>query len=1396
MTDYDLMSPLAKKIVEVLSIAYRPLNQTQLLACLVALNVKTDTGKGFDSGTKSVMFKLYRPDLNSLLTQDFLEGRSRSYLVVNRRIVEPITRSLVAEKMFSPMADVIQDILELTDDGLRQERTLNMDQLVAVMRILFYQKKVAEATELYHTHIKRVVPGESLLGVWERICCRPFDPDWFRLLPPEVHTAYLAGPLVRDEMRWGDEARYGQYTEQLVVEGSDRCETDLEAVVLEKWMLTGQRERLDTWLETHGPTSPENNLCLQGWFAFSDGNDQEAISCYESALELHNKVIKSRGKIFFTHFMGIIHVLALIREGSSESFAMAKHYLSVGTTRGYRFKAVYDLLSELLEHLTGNARGADNILKQTIWDDGWDYTSDLITSFFMLFSYSWVDKDAAKKELKRIRKLLKISKKRNYLWFTLELEGLIHHLSDTKSKKNEGRKASGLTSITRDATVWEHTLKALLRINDKSSAKEVSHGSISDQRMVWFLDCRDNGGCSITPREQKINAKGAWTKGRPIALQRLCKEIKSFSYLTDQDKKICSHIYGHQYKSGWYTNTEYIFDEHPFPDAVGHPLLFLNDGTTRVELVEGTPELIVSREDEGTLKITLSPSPELYFNAEEDCLVVKETPTRLKFITFDSKYRRIADILGKGLNVPISGEGAIRKVIDSLAGDITIVSDIEGGGQISEAEADSRIHVQLSPLGDGLKASMAVRPFGEKGPSYSPGGGGKNVIAQVGGIHMKAVRDLVQEKERAETLLDACPVLKSAEENQGEWCLPEVEESLGLIQEMEAQGESITLEWPEGQPFKLVGTASFNTCRLNIKKQEEWFSMTGSVVVDEQLTLDMADLLTLFEKTQSRFIEIGEGRFVQLTHEFQKRLRELGRYSEKNDKGVRFHPLAALALEGFIQDAEKVRTDKAWKAHVEKFQPEAGALPPVPSTLDAELREYQVEGYHWMSRLSRWGVGACLADDMGLGKTLQTLAMLVARAQLGPSLVIAPTSVCMNWIAEAQRFAPTLKMISLGGNGNNRKKIIDAAGPFDVVVCSYGLMQQKNGAAMLSAVSWQMTVLDEAQAIKNSATQRSRAAMQLTAAFKLILTGTPIENHLGELWNLFQFINPGLLGSLERFNKRFAIPIEKNGESQARNDLKRLIQPFMLRRLKGQVLEELPARTEIRLDVDLSKEEMAFYEALRRQALARLSDDDETHAGKKHLKILAEITKLRQACCHSELVNKEISLPSSKLGVFSEILEDLLENRHKALVFSQFVGHLTIIRKYLDKAQITYQYLDGSTPVAQRKKAIDAFQAGEGDVFLISLKAGGVGLNLTAADYVIHMDPWWNPAVEDQASDRAHRIGQTRPVTIYRLVTRGTVEEKIVRMHARKRDLADSLLKGSDVSGKMSTEELLGLIRE
>jgi SNF2 family DNA or RNA helicase len=428
---------------------------------------------------------------------------------------------------------------------------------------------------------------------------------------------------------------------------------------------------------------------------------------------------------------------------------------------------------------------------------------------------------------------------------------------------------------------------------------------------------------------------------------------------------------------------------------------------------------------------------------------------------------------------------------------------------------------------------------------------------------------------------------------------------------------------------------------------------------------------------------------------------------------------------------------------------------------------------------------------MGLGKTVQAIAVMLDRAEEGPCLVVAPTSVCPNWEAEIARFAPTLTTHRLV-TASNRSTLIAGLGPRDVLVCSYGLLHQE--AELLGRRPWQMAVLDEAQAIKNAETKRAQASVALQAGFRLALTGTPVENYLDELWSLFNFVNPGLLGSREGFQKRFAGPIERDRDANARQALRALVRPFLLRRTKAAVLSELPPRTEQTVPVEMSEAERAFYEALRQRALESIAALD-APKGTRKIHILAEITRLRRACCNPALIDPAAGVPSGKLDAFLDLVEELVRNRHKALVFSQFVGHLDLVRAALDAHGIRYEYLDGSTPAAERTRRVAAFQAGGAELFLISLRAGGTGLNLTAADYVVHLDPWWNPAVEDQASDRAHRIGQERPVTIYRLIMQDSIEERIVRLHRDKRDLASELLEGAEASARLSEEELLDLIR-
>ncbi|HEU4612693.1 MAG TPA: DEAD/DEAH box helicase, partial [Kofleriaceae bacterium] len=468
--------------------------------------------------------------------------------------------------------------------------------------------------------------------------------------------------------------------------------------------------------------------------------------------------------------------------------------------------------------------------------------------------------------------------------------------------------------------------------------------------------------------------------------------------------------------------------------------------------------------------------------------------------------------------------------------------------------------------------------------------------------------------------------------------------------------------------------------------------------------------------------------------------------------------------------------------------------PRPPASLASTLREYQIEGHAWLSRLAAWGAGGCLADDMGLGKTIQAVAVLLDRAKLGPALVLAPTSVTLNWVDELRRFAPTLRPI-VYAELPDRAGTLARLGKKDVLIVSYGLLVRD--AAQLAARTFATLVLDEAQAVKNPTTHRAKAARALSADFRIALTGTPLENHLGELWSLFSIVFPNLLGSWEQFRDRFAIPIERTKSPDAREALSRVIRPFLLRRTKQEVARELPARTEIHVPIVLSSEETALYEDARLAAVAHLTRASKpARDERRRFEVLAALTRLRLLASHPQLYDATSTVASSKMQRLLELLDELRGEGHRALVFSQFTSHLALVRTEVEKAGISALYLDGSTPAAARRQLIERFQAGEADAFLISLKAGGTGINLTAADYVIHLDPWWNPAVEDQATDRAHRIGQTKPVTVYRLIARGTVEERIIAMHRDKRALVASVLDGTGAAARLSTRDLLALLGE
>ena len=607
------------------------------------------------------------------------------------------------------------------------------------------------------------------------------------------------------------------------------------------------------------------------------------------------------------------------------------------------------------------------------------------------------------------------------------------------------------------------------------------------------------------------------------------------------------------------------------------------------------------------------------------------------------------------------------------------------------------------------------------------------------------------------------------------------------------------MEWPQGVRMRVVRPAiTPDMLRLKITSAGQWFEVEGDVSIGDKEKLKMAELLERLREAKGNFIRLNDDEYVALSEQLRRQLEAFDKMLVGRGKQLKVATMNGFQLEGFEGMGVKVKTDESFRQLMSRIKESATMSFTIPTNIHAELRPYQQEGYQWMSRLAHWGAGACLADDMGLGKTLQAITLMQSRASRGPALVLMPTSLLHNWQQELSRFAPALAVKLLNLQGADRKQIVSGAEAGDVVLSTYGLLVTE--CELLNGRTWSTVVLDEAHTIKNRDTQTSKAAMQLQADFRLMLTGTPLQNHLSEIWNLFQFANPGLLGSYQQFSDRFILPIERDHDQERQRLLRRLLSPFLLRRTKDDVLNELPEKTEITLRVELSPEEQALYDNLRQQAIANLEE-----GSKSALQTLAEITRLRQAACHPRLINDKLQIPSSKTQAFLHLVEELRQSGHRALVFSQFTSHLALIREALDNSPLfgkeaegkaSYLYLDGSTPSAERDRLVRQFQTGNEPLFLISLKAGGLGLNLTAADYVVHLDPWWNPAIEDQASDRAHRIGQERPVTVYRLIAAGTIEEKIIRLHQNKRSMADALLQDADLHVQISADDVIRLLRE
>ncbi len=625
----------------------------------------------------------------------------------------------------------------------------------------------------------------------------------------------------------------------------------------------------------------------------------------------------------------------------------------------------------------------------------------------------------------------------------------------------------------------------------------------------------------------------------------------------------------------------------------------------------------------------------------------------------------------------------------------------------------------------------------------------------------------------------------------------------------------------------LCGEVQSTEAFRSLKLKKKWKIGIGVSIRSDLLNLslmsedisvsELAEIMKSY-KLKKKYHRLRNGDFISMEDENLAMLSEMletlqlsPRDFIKSKGNVNVPMYRALYLDRMLEDHEEVSSqrDRTFKNLIRDFKTTKDADYEVPASLDKVLRKYQKHGFRWLMTMDSYGFGGILADEMGLGKTVQVISMLESRKERdgakerkeqkrGVSLVVCPSSLVYNWVDEFEKFAPGLKVVPIVGAKPVRQEILnrvfqEEGGAVDAVVTSYDLL--KRDVDLYTDLSFDYEILDEAQYIKNHQTAATKSVKVIRAAHRLALTGTPIENRLSELWSIFDFLMPGYLYGYEQFRRDFEVPIVGKTDDGQADRLRRMVSPFIMRRLKKDVLKDLPDKIEETRVSVLGDRQRELYDAQVMKLKDMLEGEDDAGVRKKKIQILAELTRLREICCDPGLVYDDYEELSAKVESLLELLRDAIDGGHRCLVFSQFTSMFSIIEPRLKEEGIEYMKIVGATPKEERAGLVKEFNRGQVPVFIISLKAGGTGLNLTGADTVIHFDPWWNVAVQNQATDRAHRIGQDKVVTVYKLICKGTIEEKIVKLQESKKELAEEILQGEtgNLAG-MTREELLALL--
>ncbi len=1213
---------------------------------------------------------------------------------------------------------------------------------------------------------------------WLRVSlCEPFDAAWLVATWGEDAHA-MAVRVLRDSVETGSECRgpYGWLDARLTELPEGEAHAELAELLCEHAVLRGRAESIPGYT-LHLPRGTA--LGHAAAWAFLDGDLPLAQARLD---ELFGAALRAgggarRGPLPHAGAVAPILALMLCSRDAEAATALAKRLLTVGTSDPQRAAGrAFRLLLRFLEEPESEHERID------VHDLSADALWETLLSALNVELHQKQPEVRARWAQHVVRRALGWHAA-GYGWIAAQGLALARALSAeyaTQELERLGGPAelpsSGLSlwDLVAPKPEWQKTLQALSAV--AGSVGEAAEASV---RAVWYVDMADGSLSKPGLSEHKLEG-GGWSQGRRLTSTEL---YQYRDQLPEEDQRVLD-------ASRELTEGRRELAPEAYERLIGHPRVFNGARGARVDVARGACR-VEAEEESGYIRVVVEPA-----GAKLGINVVPDGEQRLLVYRVTEAMQRVIDVLPHGVRVPLAQKGDLLRVLGVLSQSVDVQSSELGAERV--VEADFTPCLRFAVHAGAWMVQAGVRPFGSQGRFFVAGVGRSSVTFVGAEGRLRSERDFERERAAVDQLVAACPSLQGAvEEEEGRaaheadnWVLGE-EGVLVLLSELRASGVKHELEWPESSRMRLRGDGR-SSLQGRLRVDKGWYLATGGVRVDDVSEVTLAELVHAPALAGGRFVRLENGDYVELEERIRRVIAALSASARGKPKGaLRIHPGALASLDELSGDGLALDQSAAeWVERVKRVSQQEFEL---PATLVADLRTYQREGYRWLRQLTELGLGACLADDMGLGKTVQLLALLLSRKDEGASLVVAPTSVCSNWAREAARFAPELTILEYSGDG--RDSLLDDVkrdGRGKLLIVSYALLQQDQ--AKLSEISYGTAVLDEAQFIKNSQSLRAQAAFRIEAKQRIAATGTPVENHAADLWSIFNFINPGLLGDFTEFNRRFVKPIDREGGEAPEALLRRVIQPYVMRRLKRDVLRELPPITEVSHEIELSQDEAARYAVLRKQIHDKLF----TAWGKREnkLEVLAEITRLRRFCCHPRLVFPEADLESSKVQAFLELVLELRENGHRALVFSQFVDFLSLVREQLGERRISYEYLDGSTPQAERQKRVDAFQNGSASLFLISLKAGGFGLNLTAADYVIHLDPWWNPAVESQATDRAHRIGQQRRVTVYRLVTKQTIEEKIVELHEKKRNLARTLLDGGSRAEQVGTDELLKLIED